>query len=80
MSVAPPPLTCRELVELVTDYLDGALSGEDRDRLEAHLAACDDCVHYVEQIRLTVAAAGRVEEGDLDPEFREEMRRAFRTL
>jgi anti-sigma factor RsiW len=47
-------LTCRELVELVTDYLDDALPDADRARFEGHLAACEGCDRYVEQIRTTV--------------------------
>ena len=47
-------LTCRELVELVTDYLDDALPDADRARFEEHMAACDGCDRYVEQIRTTV--------------------------
>ena len=48
-------LTCRELVELVTDYLDGALPDAERARFETHMAACAGCDFYVEQIRTTVA-------------------------
>jgi len=48
-------LTCRELVELVTEYLDGALPDAERARFEAHVAACEGCDRYVEQIRTTVA-------------------------
>ena len=48
-------LTCRELVELVTDYLDGALPDAERRRFETHMAACEGCDRYVEQIRTTVA-------------------------
>jgi len=49
-----PELTCRELVELVTDYLDGALPDAERMRFESHIAACEGCDRYVEQIRTTV--------------------------
>ena len=80
MTAASVPLTCRELVELVTGYLEGTLPADDMERFERHLADCDPCVGYVEQIRLTIAAAGYVTEAGLDPEFREELRRAFRTL
>jgi len=52
-------LTCRELVELVTDYLDDALPAPERKRFEAHLAACEGCDRYVEQIRTTVALTRR---------------------
>ena len=49
----PGGISCREVVELVTAYLDGALSPEDSARVQAHLAHCDPCVRYVEQIRVT---------------------------
>jgi anti-sigma factor RsiW len=52
-----PDLTCGELVELVTDYLEGALSPTERERFEAHVAACEGCEIYVEQIRTTVRLA-----------------------
>ena len=58
-------IVCRQAVELVTDYLEGALSRRDRARFETHLAACPHCSAYVEQIRAAVAAAGRVEPGEL---------------
>lgn len=54
--VAPQGLECAELVELVTDWLDDALSPDDRARFEAHLAACDDCAAFVMQFRETIAA------------------------
>jgi anti-sigma factor RsiW len=71
-------LTCREVVELVTDYLEGTLSRRDRRRFEQHLAACDGCTAYVEQMRLTVEAAGRVTEESLSPAARDELTAAFR--
>jgi len=57
-SVAPHDLACAELVELVTTWLDDALSDSDRARFEAHLAACDDCATFVAQFRETIAALG----------------------
>jgi anti-sigma factor RsiW len=48
-------LTCRELVELVTDYLDGAVPDAERVRFETHMASCEGCDRYVEQIRTTIA-------------------------
>jgi anti-sigma factor RsiW len=71
-------ITCREMVELVTDYLEGALPEEDRERFERHLAGCDACTAYMEQFRLTVVATGRVEEEDIDPPMRAELLAAFR--
>jgi anti-sigma factor RsiW len=61
-------LTCRELVELVTDYLDGSLSGRDRARFEAHIAACGNCTQYVEQFRETIRLTGTLRESDVSPE------------
>jgi anti-sigma factor RsiW len=61
MSVAG--MTCQELVELVTDYLEGRLDLATRARLERHLADCDGCTAYLEQFRTTIRLAGR-----LDPE------------
>lgn len=61
--IVPGGISCREVVELVTDYLEGALEPGERERFEAHLAACDPCVVYVEQIRTTkrLAAAAEAE-------------------
>src|SRR5205814_827900 len=60
-----PPLTCRELVQLITDYLEGGLSRRDRRRFERHLRGCDGCTTYVEQMRETVRVAGALGEEDL---------------
>jgi anti-sigma factor RsiW len=59
--IVPGGISCREVVELVTDYLDGALSPEELARMEAHLAACPPCVTYVEQIRTTRRLAAAAE-------------------
>jgi len=61
-------LACVEAVELVTDYLEGALSRRARRRYEHHLAACDGCEAYLEQVRATIRATGQVEPKDLEPE------------
>jgi anti-sigma factor RsiW len=71
-------LTCREVVELVTAYLEGALSRRDRRRFEAHIAACDGCTTYLEQMRLTIEALGRVPEASISPAAREALTGAFR--
>jgi anti-sigma factor RsiW len=71
-------LTCREVVELVTNYLEGALSRRERRRFEAHIAACDGCTAYLDQMRLTIDALGRVPESSLSPAARDELTRAFR--
>ena len=75
-----PELPCQDLVEVVTDYLDGALSDVNHRRFEEHLAICERCVAYVEQIRLTIVATGRagVPGEALPAELREGIRHAFR--
>lgn len=71
-------LACQTLVELVTDYLEGALPPTDRARFETHLAGCGSCGHYVEQLRLTIKAAGRLTEEAIEPQAREALLKAFR--
>jgi anti-sigma factor RsiW len=73
-----PALTCKELVELVTDYLEGSLPARDRLRFEDHLAVCDPCRVYVEQMRETVRLAGQVRERDIPPHARESLLATFR--
>ena len=74
----PGSMSCRELVELVTDYLEGTLSRSDRRRFEKHIAGCDACTAYIEQIRLTIGATGRLTEEQIEPEAREALLVAFR--
>jgi Putative zinc-finger len=71
-------ITCQEVVELVTDYLEQALPVEQASLFEQHLNFCDGCEWYLDQMRITVAAAGRVREEDVPPEAREKLLRAFR--
>ena len=73
-----PGLTCAELVELVTDYLEGALSPSEHARVERHLGACENCMRYVEEMRTTIALVGRIEEDDLSAEAKSELLAAFR--
>ena len=72
-------LACRELVELVTNYLEGSLSERDRSRFDAHLAVCPHCTQYLSQFRLTIRATGRLKEDDLAPEAKEALLGAFRS-
>ncbi len=65
MKLLPSPLVCRDAVELVSDYLDGTLPRRARRRLERHLALCDACTAYLDQMRSTIAASGRVGPEDL---------------
>ncbi len=71
-------IVCRQAVELVTDYLEGALADRDRTRFEAHLAGCPHCATYFEQMRITIAATGRVEPEELAPEVRRELVSLYR--
>ena len=71
-------LSCREMVELVTDYLEGRLEDADRERFEAHVAVCDACTLYIEQMRMTIAALGRIPPETVSPEAERELLAAFR--
>ncbi len=71
-------LTCAEVVELVTDYLEEGLSARDRERFEEHLVFCDGCTNYLEQMRQTIEATGRLGEADLPAELHERLLEAFR--
>jgi anti-sigma factor RsiW len=74
----PPEMPCRELVELVTDYLEGTLSPDDNARFEAHVADCEYCETYLEQMRQTIGALGRLPEESLSEQARAAMAAAFR--
>jgi anti-sigma factor RsiW len=78
MSVDVEQLSCQELVELVTDYLEGALSAEEAARFEDHISRCGACAIYVEQIRQTIALTGRITPGSLPPAAEHELLEAFR--
>ena len=71
-------LSCREVVEILGDYLEGAMTPEDRLRLEAHLADCDGCTAYLEQLRITVRLSGRLSEEAVSPEAMAPLLEAFR--
>lgn len=71
-------LTCREVVELVTDYLNGALAEPERARFEAHLAGCEPCTAYLQQMRTTVELSGRLDEDSLPDDVKRELLAAFR--
>jgi anti-sigma factor RsiW len=71
-------MACRELVELVTDYLEGRLPPDEHARVDAHLAECDDCATYIEQMRQTIRELGRVPEESLSEEARHTLLEAFR--
>jgi anti-sigma factor RsiW len=71
-------LTCHELVELVTDYLEGALTLGERHRFERHLGTCSVCPRYLEQLRATIRVLGRLHEDDLSEPARKALLGAFR--
>ena len=71
-------MTCRDLVELVTEYLEGMLPDDDRARLEAHLAECPYCEEYVAQMRRTVVALGAIPADPVDPARQWDLLEAFR--
>jgi anti-sigma factor RsiW len=70
-------LACREVVELVTAYLDDVLAPADRERFEEHLVFCDGCDNYLEQARTTIRLTGRVER-ELPPELEAALLETFR--
>ena len=74
----PPETTCRELVELVTDYLEGATPPAVTGRVEAHLLRCPDCPAYVEQMRRTVRALGALPRDSISPATKRGLVRLFR--
>ena len=67
MNLMTRPLVCRDAVELMSDYLDGALSRRERRRLSRHLVDCADCATYLEQLRAVIAASGTARPDDLAP-------------
>jgi anti-sigma factor RsiW len=71
-------ITCREFVELATNYLEGKLSAPDRERFDHHLALCPGCQAYMEQLGATLRALGRIPEDSLSADAREELLHAFR--
>ena len=75
--MSSPDLTCVELVELVTDYLDGALSPGERERFDGHIDVCLGCTAYLEQFRETIRLVGVLREQDVSPEARATLLAAF---
>ncbi|HLA24128.1 MAG TPA: zf-HC2 domain-containing protein [bacterium] len=71
-------MTCQELVELVTEYLEGTLAPSERQRFEAHLGRCDGCTTYLEQMRQLIAALGRLTEESIPEQVKQDLLQAFR--
>jgi predicted anti-sigma-YlaC factor YlaD len=72
-------LDCREVVEILDDYLAGAMAAAERNRVERHLAECEGCLNYLEQLRTTIRLTGRLTEQAVPPEAMAALLEAFRT-
>jgi len=72
------PLSCQELVELLTEYLEGALPPRRQRAVAAHLVKCADCAAYLEQMSVTIALTGRLREDDVEPAAMDELMELFR--
>jgi anti-sigma factor RsiW len=74
----PTQIRCRDLVELVTEYLEGALDDDRRAAVEAHLADCEGCTNYLEQMRTSIRVTGHLREDQIPAEARAPLLRVFR--
>ncbi len=72
-------MACQELVELVTEYFEGALPEGERVRFDRHLGECEGCTNYLEQMRTTIRLAGTLSEESIPPEGKEELLRVLRS-
>lgn len=70
-------LSCQELVELVTDYLEDALGAADLRRFEEHISGCGNCTKYLAQLRQVIEVTGALEPEDLSPEAERELLAVF---
>jgi anti-sigma factor RsiW len=73
----PHELSCKELVELVTDYLEGTLPEDRRVDFDAHLTECEGCTNYLAEMRQTITLTGTLSEADLSPEARDTLLKLF---
>jgi len=73
-----PEISCKQLVELVTEYLEGTMPAGERARFEGHLEACDGCSTYVEQMRETISALGHIPPESLSAGAERSLLDAFR--
>ena len=78
MSSAKVEMQCFELIQLVTDYLEGTIAEVERERIETHMGECVWCERYVEQTRQLIGALGTLDRGEPDPEAWERALAAFR--
>ena len=72
------PLTCEQVVELVTEYLEGAMSRSDRRRFDVHLSECPHCREFLRQMRTTIAVTGQLSVDDLTPDLQNDFTALFR--
>ncbi len=72
------PLTCKELADLVTEYLEGKLSPADQQRFEEHMDMCPPCRIYVDQINQTITLTGALKEDDIPVHIQDALLDAFR--
>ena len=66
-------LPCQEMVELVTEYLEGGLSRSQHRRFEAHLEGCENCTEYLRQMRATIRLTGSLRSEDMTPVMQDEL-------
>jgi anti-sigma factor RsiW len=78
VSIGLAHMSCRELVELVTAYLENVLSVEDRMRFETHISGCDGCTTYLEQMRMTIQLTGTLRVDDVSREAEAALLGVFR--
>ena len=78
MAMESNDLTCKEFVELVTEYLENCMAPDERARFEAHLMVCPGCRTYLEQMRQTIRATGQLTQESLDPKTRDKLLALFR--
>ena len=76
----PEDVTCREIVRIVNDYLEGALPPHEREAVELHLNLCDGCSDYLAQVRLSIALTGDLPADAIPPELEEELCATFRSF
>jgi hypothetical protein len=74
----PEDIMCKEIVELVSDYVEGALGPDEREAVEMHLNLCDGCTDYLRQLRMSIELTGTLPVGAFPPELEEELCAAFR--
>ena len=71
-------MSCQELVELITEYLEGTLPIAEQERFEAHLGVCVGCTNYLQQMRQTIHTLGQLTEETIAPQTRDELLQVFR--